>query len=223
VIRINLLPADLRRGNRVPTKVLAAAFAAALAVSGAIGWFGLVYFGDLGDAELQLREVEAKLAEQSKKAAYHDQLDANKKDYALRVQTIQDISKSRRVWSRFLDELIDVVNNNGDTDRHLAWFDSIGMKNDPKKGAQVTMPASVQDSDKSRLANFHDDLEAAPFAKDLLSKSDPVYKIEKDKVRIPQAAMAFRLELQFKPTVQETPKAKPAPKPANPPAAPAGK
>jgi hypothetical protein len=33
--------------------------------------------------------------------------------------------------------------------------------------------------------------------------------------------MAFRLELQFKPTVVEAPKAKP--KPANPPAAPAGK
>jgi hypothetical protein len=221
VIRINLLPADLRRGNRVPTKVLAAAFAAALAVSGAIGWFGLVYFGDLGTAEQQLVEVEARLAEQSKKAAYHDQLDANKKDYALRVQTIQGISKSRRVWSRFLDELIDVANNNGDTDRHLAWFDGITMKNDPKKGALVQMPASVQDSDKSRLANFHDDIEAAPFAKELLSKSDPVYKIEKDKVRIPESSMAFRLELQFKPTVVEPPKAKP--KPATPPAAPAGK
>ena len=216
MIRINLLPADLRRGNRVPTKVLAAAFAAALAVSGAVGWFGLVYFGDLGHAEQQLVEVEAKLAEQSKKAGYHDQLDANKKDYALRVQTIQDISKSRRVWSRFLDELIDVVNNNGDTDRHLAWFDSIAMKNDPKKGAQVTMPASVQDSDKSRLANFHDDLAVAPFAKDLLSKSDPNYKVEMDEGRTPPSAMNFRLELQFKPTVQEPvkPVKKPAPAPA---------
>ena len=51
MIRINLLPADLRRGNRVSPKVLAACFGAALAVSGAVGWFGLVYFGDLGDAE----------------------------------------------------------------------------------------------------------------------------------------------------------------------------
>ena len=51
MIRINLLPADLRRGNRVPTIVLAAAFVAALAVSGTVGWFGLVYFGDLGNAE----------------------------------------------------------------------------------------------------------------------------------------------------------------------------
>jgi hypothetical protein len=83
------------------------------------------------------------------------------------------------------------------------------------------MPASVQDSDKSRLANFHDDIEAAPFAKELLSKSDPVYKIEQNKVRIPESSMAFRLELQFKPTVVEPPKAKP--KPATPPAAPAGK
>src|SRR5262245_15286113 len=98
MIRINLLPADLRRGNHLPAKVLGAAFGAALAVSGAIGWFGLVYFGDLGAAESALREEEAKLADRQKKVAYYELLDANKKDYALRVQTIQDIGKSRRVW-----------------------------------------------------------------------------------------------------------------------------
>lgn len=218
MIRINLLPADLRRGNRVPPKVLAAAFGAALAVSGAVGWFGLVYFGDLGTAEQQLREVEARLGEQGKKVGYFEQLEANKKDYAMRVQTIQDIGKSRRVWSRFLDELIDVVNNNGDAERHVAWFDGITMKNDPTKGALVSMPSSVQDSDKSRLANFHDDVEAAPFTKDLLSKSDPNYKIETDKVRIPATAMTFKLDLQFKPTVKEAPKPKPAAPVPTPPA-----
>ena len=216
MIRINLLPADLRRGNRVSPKVLAACFGAALAVSGAVGWFGLVYFGDLGAAEENLRVVEAKLAELGKKVTYHDQLDANKKDYALRVQTIQDISKSRRVWSKFLDELIDTVNNNGDAERHVAWFTGITMKNDPKKGALVSLPASVQDSDKSRLANFHDDLAVAPFAKDLLSKSDPNYKVDMDEGRTPPAAMNFKLDLQFKPTVQEPvkPVKKPAPAPA---------
>lgn len=203
MIHINLLPADLRRGNRLPPKVLAAAFAAALVVSAAVGWFGLVYFGDLASAEQQLEELQAKLDQRQAKTVYFDQLQVNKKDYALRVQTIQEIGKSRRVWSKFLDELIDVVNNNGDADRHLAWFDGITVKNDPKKGANVKLPGNVQDADKSRLANFHEDLEAASFAKDLLTKSDPTFKLETDPVRIPPASLSFPLELQFKPSSEK--------------------
>lgn len=198
MIRINLLPADLRRGNRIPPKILAAAFAGAVAASAAIGWFGIVWFGDLGAAEQQLQEVQATLTQRETRVGYHDKLQANRKDYSGRVQTIQEIAKSRRLWSKFCDELIDVVNNNGDTERHLAWFDGITVKGDPKKGSAVTLPGNVQDSDKSRLANFHEDLEAAPFAADLESKSDPVFKLETDKVRIPPMSMAFPLVLQFK-------------------------
>lgn len=214
MIRINLLPADLRRGNRIPPKVLAAAFAGALCTSGAIGWFGIVYFGDLGTTENSLREVEAKLADREKRVVYHDDLQANRKDYAARVQTIQDIAKSRRVWSKFCDELIDVVNNNGDTERHLAWFDSVAMKNDAVKGATVNLPGNVQEADKSRVANFHEDVEAAPFAKELATKSDPTFKLEVSRDRVPAQSLHFPLLLTFQPTVVD-PKAKPkAPAPA---------
>jgi len=47
MIRINLLPAELRGGNRLPPRVIAAALGAAVAMSAALGWFGVVYFGDL--------------------------------------------------------------------------------------------------------------------------------------------------------------------------------
>jgi len=198
MIRINLLPADLRRGNRLPPKILAAAFAAALAVSACVGWFGLVYFGELAAAEDALAKVEAKLTARAPKVDYHGKLLANQQDYALRVQTIQDIGRSRRVWSKFLDDLVDVVNNNGDTERHLAWFDGITVKGDPQKGSKVVMPGNVQGDDKSRLANFHDDIEASEFAKDLKSKSMPTFKLETDDSRIPPAYLRFPLELEFK-------------------------
>jgi len=211
VIRINLLPADLRRGNRIPPKVLAAAFGGAIAASAAVGWFGIVWFGDLGAAENKLQEVEAKLTEREKRVVYHDQLQANRKEYGGRVQTIQDIAKSRRLWSKFCDELIDVVNNNGDTERHLAWFDGMVVKTDPKKGASVSLPGNVQDADKSRIANFHEDLEAAPFAIELSAKTDPTFKLEMDKVRIPPQSLAFPLTLQFQSTVDDKKGAKKAP------------
>ena len=197
MIRINLLPADLRRGNRLPARVLAAAFGAALIISAAVGWFGLVYFGELASTEERLTRVSAQLDSRAGKVKYHKALEANRKDYALRVQTIQQIGKSRRVWSRFLDDVIDVVNNSGETDRHLAWFDSITVKADPKKGVTVMLPSNVQGDDKSMMANFHEDLEAAPFAKELSKKSDPPFRQKSDPARIPAAYLTFPMELQF--------------------------
>jgi Tfp pilus assembly protein PilN len=217
MIRINLLPADLRRGTRLPAKVLAVAFGSALAVSASIGWFGLVWFGDLGNAEQRLEVAVQKLGERQKKLEYVDQLEANKKDYGARVQTIKDIAKSRRVWTKFLDELIDVVNNNGDIERHLVWLDDITVRNDPRRGASVSMKTSVQGAEQSRLANFDDDLAAAPFGKEV-TRSDLQWKLEVVDTRVPPASLRYPLTLQFQPAVPET-KAKPAPQ--QPAAAPA--
>jgi Tfp pilus assembly protein PilN len=209
MIRINLLPADLRRGTRLPAKVLAAAFGSAVAVSAAIGWFGLVWFGDLGNAEDRLTAAEAKLAERQTKISYVDELEANQQDYSARVKTIQDIGKSRRVWSKFLDELIDVVNNNGDIERHLAWFDKVDVKGDPKQGSTVSMQCNVQGEEQDRLANFDDDLAASPFGKEV-ARSDPQWQKIEDKTRVPAWAFRFPLSLKFAPTVKDTPKLKPA-------------
>jgi Tfp pilus assembly protein PilN len=209
MIRINLLPADLRRGTRLPAKVLGAAFGSALAVSASIGWFGLVWFGELGDAEHRLEEATATLADRQQKVVYVDALDTNKKDYSARVQAIQAIGKSRRVWSKFLDEFLDVVTNNGDTERHLAWFTSINVKSDAKKGASVTLQCSLQGDEQDRLANFHEDLKASPFGKEI-GVSDPQWKLEEDEGRVPPAALRFPLTLQFAAPVEDKPK--PAPK-----------
>lgn len=202
MIRINLLPADLRRGNRLPARVLAAAFGAALIISAAVGWFGLVYFGSLATAEKSLQRITAELDSRTGKVKYYTDLEANRKDYALRVQTIQKIGQSRRVWSQFLDDLIDVVNNNGATERHLAWFDSITVKGDAKKGVTVKLPSNVQGDDKSLMANFHEDLEAAPFAHELSKKSDPSFRQKSDPERIPAAYLTFPMELQFVPSAK---------------------
>jgi Tfp pilus assembly protein PilN len=217
MIRINLLPAEYRRGNRIPPKVLATAFGSALAVAASIGWFGVVYFGELGDLERQDVTVTAELTQKKTKASYYDKLEVNRLDYATRVQTIQDIGKSRRVWSKFMDEMVDVVNNSGDTDRHLAWFDGITVKTDKKNRAStVSLPGAVQGAEMSKVANLHEDVQRAPFYSDVASKTAPGGKFAEDKSRVPSESFEFQLQMQFKPMVAEPQKKKPAanPKPA---------
>lgn len=203
MIRINLLPVELRRGTAISAKLLITMVASCLLVCAAVGWFGLVYFGDLGEVEGEEREMATQLTDKTRKGAYYDKLEANLKDYTNRVQTITDIGKSRRLWSKFCDELIDVVNNNNDIERHLGWFDSLTIKTDPKKGATVKLPGAVQGGEMFRVANLHEDLEAAPFVKDLIAKSQPGGKIDLDKTRTPAESFRFDLSMQFAPTVIE--------------------
>lgn len=201
MIRINLLPADLRRGNRLPPRVLAAAFGAALLCSVAVGWFGLVYFGDLARAEQELQNAQVQLQSRAPKVAYHGALLKNQNDYAMRVQTIQEIGNGRRVWTRFMDDLIDVVSNSGPVERHLAWFDAIGVTGDPRKGSVVKMNGHVQGAASDRVANFHEDLAEAKFAEEVERKSDPVWTLEEDDERVPAAYLRFPMQMQFRPTV----------------------
>ena len=201
MIRINLLPAELRRGNRLPPRVLAAALGAAVAASVALGWFGVVYFGNLAAAEHELEAVQAELRSRAAKVQYHGALLKNQKEYALRVQTIQEIGNGRRCWTRFMDDLLDVVGNSGPIERHLAWFDGISVTGDPLTGSTLKMPGNVQGEESDRVANFHDDLAAAAFADEVERKSDPVWSLEEDEERIPAACLRFPMELQFRPTV----------------------
>ena len=47
MIRINLLPVEMRRGRRLQAKLLVVALASAVAVTAALGWLGMKWFGDL--------------------------------------------------------------------------------------------------------------------------------------------------------------------------------
>lgn len=206
MIRINLLPVEYRRGNRISPKLLATAFGSALAVAASIGWFGIVYFGELGELERQDVAVTTELAQKKKKGEYYDKLEANRLDYSSRVQTIQDIGRSRRIWSKFVDELVDVVNNNGDAERHLAWFDSMTVRTDPRtRGTLITLPGLVQGADMAKIANLHRDIEAAPFFPDVASKTPPAGKVEFDKTRVPAESFRFQLQINLKPMVEPAP------------------
>lgn len=197
MIRINLLPAELRRGNRMPARVFTTMVVGASLTVCALGWLLLVWFGELAAAEARLADAEIRCSGLQKQVAYHAELERNKTEYGSRVQTIDEIAQSRKLWSKFCDELIDIVNNGGDTERHLAWFSNLSVKTDQKLGPSVTMNGLVQGEEKAKIANLHEDLEGASFAAEV-SKSDPSFRRDVDNKRMPAESLAFPLTMQWK-------------------------
>lgn len=199
MIRINLLPEEFRRAERTSPKLFAAALLGIILVCCAGGWFGLVYFGELGELEVAERNLGENLTAKNQRAAYSDSLAKEKTAYEQREATIRQISSSRMLWTEFMDQLVDVVNNEGNTQRHLAWFGGIQVTDgSDKAGPTVTLPGQVQGALVKKVADFHDDIEGAPFAKDLISKSQPSGERKMNGKRNPPESYGFQLTMNFK-------------------------
>ena len=200
MIRINLLPEDFRRSERTSLKLFAATLAAVVLVCSGFGWFGLVWFGELTQLEEEKTAIGETLSQKKERAAYADSLEAEKKDYEARSETIQNICRSRMQWTEVLDQVIDVVNNDGNTERHMAWFRSMASREsgDSKFGPTVQLPGYVQGREMRKVADFHDDFEHTPFFVDVADKSAPAGTVELDQRRNPPEAMAFDLRFTFK-------------------------
>jgi len=202
MIRINLLPEEYRRAERTSPKVFATMLLGVALVCSSFGWFGVVYIGDLGNAEIEEAAVSESLSGKRQRAGYHDQLVKEKREFEKRSDTIQSIGKSRIFWAEILDQVIDVVNNDGDTDRHLAWFNSINVRSgDKDRGPTVTMPGWVQGGSQGlkKVADFHEDLEHSPFFINVASKSAPSGVVEVDTQRLPPESTFFNLAWTFIP------------------------
>lgn len=201
MIRINLLPQEYRRNERTSPKVFAATILGVILVCSAFGWFGFVYLGELGNMEVEEAAVSEDLANKNKQASYHDALATEKKEYEKRSGTIQSIAKSRVLWTKIVDQLVDVVNNDGDVDRHLAWFKTLNVASGDgkKKGPSVSMPGWVQGKDIKKVADFHEDFENNPFYTNVSIKSAPSGVVDINAKRIPPESMSFGLSWTFKP------------------------
>ena len=216
MIRINLLPEEYRRSEGTSPKVFAAVVGTVVLVCCALGWFGYVYFGEYGKLQLEHAEASERYQGLQKQVAYHDALAAEKKDFERRDKTIQDIADSRVLWTQFLDQMIDAVNNDGDFERHVAWFTRIGVKDVGKSGGpSVKMPGAVQGGAVDRLAHFHEDIELTPFYPNVARKNNPSGKVDEDKDKTPPESYTFQLELDFKPAAQWVGPAEPAPAAGN--------
>ena len=225
MITVNLIPKEILRKERTPIGQFAAILLGVLAVVGSIASYFYMEFGKLAEVESELTKVEAELEVVKPHQLYADQLIKEKREYARRTETIQGIGAARVLWSKKLDQLWDVVQNNGDTDRHLVWISSLNAKS-PGKGtgkgqkqkAGIVKIAGNSATDQSKkLSNFHRDLVESVFFEDFYEINDPEGQVQyfKDN-KEPKAAWRFSFDMKMTPPAvgkSKNAKKKPARKP----------
>src|SRR5688572_26031561 len=174
MITINLLPPEFRRRERTAPRIFATTLAGIVLVCSAIGYLGYQYFGVLRQIQDDRTALEENLKNLQRSASYDDALIAEAREYEKRSTTIQQISRSRVLWTMKMDQLIDIVNNDGDSERHMVWFKSMGVAaGSDKVGPKLTMKAFSQTDSFTRVANFFDDVQKNEFFRDFKSVSTP--------------------------------------------------
>lgn len=201
MIQINLLPHEYRGRERLSIRVWGTLLAAVVVVCCSVGYFGHVYLNEYKRIEAERIGREAKLRELEPLARYDDALQAEAKDYKTRAQTIQGIANSRVLWTRLLDLFVDIVNNEGDTERHHVWFQNLAIgAGSANKGPTWGLQAFSQTKSWSKQANFLDDVKNNPeFFKDFASIVDPGGRVVKTKDKHPPEAIAFKLDMRMHP------------------------
>ena len=218
MIHINLLPESYRKPERTSPKVFAAALIGVILVCSSLGWFGMVYFGDLDKVVVKHRNTSETLKGVNEAAALYTRLVQEQKEFSKRSDTITNIAKGNMSWTKFMDEFITVVTNDGNYERHVAWFNSIQVRGsrDGRKGPSVVLPGAVQGGDLRRVANLHDDVEATEFFRDIAENSPPSGVKKIDANVYPPESFTFSWKWQFVPPakwVKNQPKSKSKPKP----------
>ncbi len=209
MIRINLLPEEFRKREKASIKTFLATALGALVVSGILGYLSYIYFGKYSEIERKRKTFEEDCSALLPRAAYDDQLKAEKKDFANRERTIKKIRQSRVLWTRKLDQFIDIINNNGDDQRHLAWFKKMDIKPGKlgkRSGITVSLNGYCAGNDVGKVANLFDDIMNSEFFTDFVSINEPSGKLEKAQENLdPKECVSFPLKMFLVPGISKKP------------------
>jgi Tfp pilus assembly protein PilN len=178
MIRVNLLPQEYRKAEGTPLKQFFATVGAVVLGVAVAGFWTYLYFGKLGTAKDELRDLEAAVASQKAGLERVKALDARLKELKTQYGKIDEIAKNRVVWSRKLDELWEIVVNPKAANRYEVWLKGISCQTAPpgSKGAvggTVQFAGSSAGAPMYRLVDFHEDLSTSSFFKDFQKITPP--------------------------------------------------
>ncbi len=222
MIRINLLPEEYRRKAKTPVRVLGAVCAGVCVNALLAAWYGWLAFGVGAEVESEAAVLQTELDGLAPQVSYFRALDAEKRRFAGREETLAGITKTRINWTAKIDQLVTIVNNGGEGQRHFVWLDdlTIQQSSDPraKSAGQLKAQGHSGSEHFAQVANFLDDLEDESFMKDFLPPAPPEgTQAQVDKELEPAVVWNFPLKLELKSTTPPKPEPKKAAaKPAAP-------
>jgi len=139
--------------------------------------------------------LEEELVGLQKLAERSQALLAEFKEYQRRRETIEEIDKTRILWSRKLDQLADLIHNKGQTDRHQVWLSDIRSQNSrsAESGGVLTISGWSGGEELARLSDFNKDLrQDEEFFADFRSIDPPRgERVEFGDERVPSLAWRF--------------------------------
>ena len=201
MIKVNLLPPEYRKVERTPILRFVTILAGVVLSASAIGSFLYVHFGMLVEKVSEREKREETYVTKRVIADRSVALAKEAEEYKNRRNTIEDIGKKRMLWSRKLDELADIINDQGSRKRHLVWLTTARTLARTKGSpGGLYMKGFSGGSEIARLSDFHLDTKNSPFFEDFKSIDNPEGKVVRFKdERVPKDAWEFDFNLRLKP------------------------
>ena len=166
MIRINLLPEEYRRRARTPFKMMAALAGAVAVNASLVAWWCWLAFGVAAEVETERSVLQVEMDGLTPLVKYHEALQSEVGFHSMREEALAQITKDRVLWTKVLDELIDIVHSGGEGVRHYIWFDDLSVKQDEgrstRPGAQQSY-GNLRSSGHSGSAAFN---QVAAFLED---------------------------------------------------------
>lgn len=137
MIQINLLPPEYRPRTGTPVARFIAILAGVILVASASGAYAYTHFIQLRNVQelrdVKTEEARSKEAQRDRSLALQREIDL----YEKRRSAIQEINRTRTLWSRKLDQFFDIVTNHNSEESYKVWLESIEVPPQPAPTANA--------------------------------------------------------------------------------------
>ncbi len=207
MIHINLLPEEYRRKVRTPLKAMLAILCAVALNASLAAYAAWLMFGVAAKADSEKSVAQLEMDGLTPQVNYHNALESETKVYAQREKTLGDITSNRMLWTKKVDELIDVVNFGDDGLRHYVWFDDLNVQQTAGDKRTTTYGDLKADGHSGsaqwdQVAVFLGDIEdpeVSDFILDFTTLAWPEgTQSSKDPELVPSEVWAFPLQVSIK-------------------------
>ncbi len=219
MIKINLLPDELRRNQRSSPRAMALLFATSVICFGGLGTAGFLWFNVRADKQARVDIAQEQLDNLAPRGKYADALAKEKSEFEKRNKTIVEIAASRIVWSRKLDRLGEIVSRDSTQRSHRVWLEMVDVDARPdSNNAGVEFKGSSAGPDLDGVSNFHEELTTDPvFSEGFIASTSPESKLgdtDDDYEPAVKRDFGFEMKLPGKEKKKAPPRAPPAKQPA---------